>query len=107
MNAYGAIVDNNIWNEALFTEEIKNLYGFNITRPIRFLWRYILQGCNSCNFLGKSRETSLGIVPWYSLDDWGSVADRSKIVLVSTESRQALSFTKSPIQWVPELFYQG
>jgi hypothetical protein len=50
----------------------------------------------------KSRDSAVGIVTGYGLDDWGvrvQVSVESRIS--SKSSRPALGSTQPPIQWVP------
>ena len=38
---------------------------------------------------------------------WGSITGRNEICLFCEKARPSLGDTKSPIQWVPELFTKG
>jgi hypothetical protein len=56
----------------------------------------------------RSRDSSVGIVTDYGLDDRGSIhsRDRRFFFLVSA-SRPALGSTQPPVQWVPESLSPG
>jgi hypothetical protein len=54
----------------------------------------------------KSRDSSVGIAMGYGLEGQGPIPGRSKIFLLTAESRTALRPTRHPIQWVPRALSQ-